>query len=476
MMADQPNILVIVVDSLRADRVGCYGYDRDTTPTIDRLASQGCLFASAITAAPFSPASYASIFSNLYPHQHGVNGDTVRVWPDGWPRLPERLKECGYYTFCISNNAFVTRAMNTGRGFDDLLDMREPTWYVRQHERVLRRVRRHFGDDWARRLSSNRMNCFVKGDSHESMRNTAALINASRAPFFGFVILMDPHTPYDRRRTRYAASAADVRRFFRRYNKRTMWAEMMADGRRLTAAELAVVRDLYDAETRHADDCIRTLVEQLRAQNRLDNTVLIVTADHGEAFGEQGTWGHGFCLNDCLTRVPLIIRCPRYWPAATRFPGLVQLHDIHDLAMSLAADGRPRIDSHPYCLTQAADPDWQARDAVFSEFPRQSRTIQFMRERNPAFNPGRWDHDMWAVRTADWRCVQYDNGEIALYDLQNDPAERTDVHQNYPDVLDTLIARLEAHRSDRPFVDEAGPKEDVDEAVAERLRALGYIE
>jgi len=476
-LQDKPNMLIIVVDSVRADHVACHGYDRDTTPNIDRLADEGCLFETAISAAPFSPASYASIFSNLYPHQHGVNGDTVRVWPDGWQRLPERLQACGYHTFCISNNAFVTRAMNCARGFDTFVDMREPSWYVRRHNSVFRRVRRHLGERWAKRLSSNHMHCIVKGDSGETVRRAAALIDGTDKPFFGFIILMDPHTPYNKLRTHYSGCTPDVRRFFARRNQRTMYAELMAECSGLSASELAVVRDLYDAEIRHSDACVGTLVDWLRETGRLHSTLVAVTSDHGEGFGEHGVWGHGFCLNDCLTRVPLVVRHPWYWSPGTRCRGLVQLHDLHDLCLSVASTGVPQPERYPNCLTQAADPDWGAREVVFSEFPRQSKTLRFMRERNPCLDPGVWDRDMWAARSADWRYVEYDDGECELYDLRRDPDETTSVHNYRPEVCDELRSKLNAHKDARPYEagEDTAPQE-VEEVVVERLRALGYVE
>lgn len=117
----KPNILIIIIDSMRADHVSCYGYERQTTPHIDRLAAEGCVFVNAFTAAPFSPASYASLFSSLYPHQHGVNGDSVRAWPRSWVRLPEKLPGLGYSTFAISNKDFASRQHNEADGFDSFL-------------------------------------------------------------------------------------------------------------------------------------------------------------------------------------------------------------------------------------------------------------------------------------------------------------------------------------------------------------------
>ncbi len=473
----QPNILLIVVDSMRADHVSSYGYHRDTTPNFHRLADEGCLFETAITAAPFSPASYASIFSNLYPHQHGVNGDTVRVWPDAWPRLPELMKAQGYFTFCASNNSFVTPATNCARGFDWFMEIPRPVGLLRQYNRVIRRIRKHLGDGIANRLSTNRLDCLVKGDSVDTVRQIGRLFEQSDRPFFGFVILMDPHTPYNKCRTEYCGRIPSVRRFLRHRNERTMWAELMAANGRLTDVENGIVRDLYDAEIRHADACVGSLVTSLREKKLLDDTIVAVTSDHGEAFGEHGVWGHGFCLKDCLTRVPLVLRHPRYWSPGTRFPGLVQLHDLHDLCVSVAASGQPRVDDNPNCLTQASDLAWPGRSLVFSEFPRQSKTLRFMHDANPDFSPGVWDLNMWAVRSADWRFIEYSSGEAELYDLRRDPGETTSVHSEHPSVCERLRASLESHRDNVAQVSATTQlPQELEDSVTERLRGLGYIE
>lgn len=472
---DRPNVLIVVVDSLRADRVSCYGYKRVTTPNIDRLAAEGCRFNCAISAAPFSPASYASLISNLYPHQHGVNGDTVRVWADDMPRLPAEMKACGYRTFALSNNSFFSRETNSHLGFDQFID-RDETWWTRQRNRLYQRVRRRFGDTLAKRLS-NRMHCAAKGDSMAAVRRAAEIIDRIEAPWFGLVILMDPHTPYNRRRKHYAGRSGDRRRFFVENNNRTMWAELMAVHGRLTERDFAVVTDLYDSEVRHADACVGWLVQRLRETRRLDDTILAVTADHGEAFGEHGVYGHGFCLNDALTRVPLILRHPAYWSPGSQFNRIVQLHDLYETALGVAAKGERAIDRHPNGLTQAGRSEWSGREVAFSQFPRQSRTLEFMHARNPDFRPGRWEHGMWAVRSMDWRYIAYDSGDVDLYDLKRDPGETVSVADRNADVCEALRSKLDAHRNDRPAATSADQTpQEMDEAVRERLRALGYID
>ncbi len=473
----QPNILIVVLDSMRADHMACYGYDRSTTPTLDRIASQGCLFETAITAAPFSPASYASIMSNLYPHQHGVNGDTVRIWPDHWPRLPERMGELGYETFCISNNSFVTEATNATRGFDTFIDLQSPRGWGKWTNKVYARLVRHFGPETAKRFCSNENHCRAKGDSMLSVDQALSITKGSSKPFFGFMILMDPHTPYRIGRSKFVTNHRHARKFFRQQNNRTMWVEQMALGSTLSAQERQVVTDLYDSEIHHSDAAIAKLVEALEARGVLDDTILVFASDHGESFGEHGVWGHGFSLCDYLTRVPLIVRHPNYWPAGVRSQAIVQLHDVHDLCLSVGKNGTPAVQDHPMCLTQASKSRWAGREFAFSEFPRQSKTLQFMHNLNPRFDPGVWDHGMWSVRATDRRFLSYDDGTVALYDLASDPQEQHSVHQDRPDELARFEQALTRHKQGW-VATESEPKveEEVDEAVLERLRSLGYID
>lgn len=471
----KPNVLIVIIDSLRADHVGCYGYHRATTPNIDRIAAEGCLFETCITAAPFSPASYASLFSNLYPHQHGVNGDTVRVWPDSWPRLPELMKQRGYYTFGVSDNSFVSAEMNASRGFDTFVGLHEE-WFVRQYNRVHGRVRRVLGHA-ADRLEINPLLCRAKGDSRRTLRTAAKLIEAGPRPFFGLVILMDPHAPYNASRGDFGRNPRQVRNFLRRVNGREMWPRMMAHRRTLPPELLQAAMDLYDGEVFHADQCVGEMYRHLGEAGLLENTILAIAADHGEAFGEYGVWGHGFSLNDCLTHVPLVVRCPRYWPSASRCGALVQLHDLHDMCLSVAGSGEPQSKEHRHCLTQGCDPQWPGREVVFSHFPPQTGTLAFFRKSNSDFHPGLWEHAMWAVRSPDWRYIEYDNGASELYDLRNDRNETESVANGHPDLCAEFHQRLLRHEQDGPHGrDSVEPRADFEEVVLERLRALGYVE
>ena len=476
-MNPRPNILIVVIDSLRRDHVSCYGYERKTTPNIDRLAEEGCLFETCITAAPFSPASYASIFSGLYPHQHGVNGDTVRVWPDTWPRLAERLKGSGYSTFLATANPFVGQATHAHLGFDHLLETYQRPWLMHKYAGAVRRARRCFGDRIADVLEPHHVRWPEMRSSSRIARWIGEQARRAAPPFFGVAILMDPHAPYDTRRREFCGSGPAVRRFFRRVNSGDTFTRLMAHSAALSPSELQIAIDLYDAEIRHADHCVGLVRDILHRESSLDETLLIVTADHGEAFGEHGVWGHGFCLNDCLTRVPLVVRHPRLFPAGTRSRALVQLPDLYDTCLALAGEAVAQS-WNGLSLTQAADPAWEGREYAFSEFPVQTGTLSLMKNFNPDFEPGPWGKQMWSVRTRKWRYIEYDDGGHELYDLASDPQEQFSLHEERPDILEKLQEVLAEHRGRSRAGAAPGVRhsETVDPVVLDRLRALGYIE
>lgn len=527
-MNQRPNILIVCIDSLRADHLPCYGYHRDTAPNVERIAAEGCIFDNAFSAAPFSPASYASIFSNLFPHQHGVNGDDARVWPDAWPRLPEKLRELGYFTFCVSNNSFVSSELNGARGFDAFIGPRDQ-WLLRQHNRLYKFVRGAFGDSAARAVDASRILVQDKGDSVRAISDVISILNRAAQPFFGFVILMDPHALYHPARTRFSENRPALRRFLRDINGRQMFARLMAENRPIDPDLRQAAVDLYDGEIFHADAQLGRLVDFLRNTNCLDNTLLGVCADHGEAFGEHGVWGHGFSLHDYLTRVPLILRHPDLFTPGSRSQAMVQLHHLHDTCLAVAqgeqqASARAGSSSDAPCTTaleqcgkntssepqasartnvgidgrrqewipsdtpnsafniqhylaNAFDAAWTGLDAAFSEFPVQTGTVRMMEKMNPNLKRDEWKTGIWSLRTRDWRYVEYDNGRRELFDLVDDPEATRDVSHAHPQRCDEFAARLAAHREDQRWTPAGdSPKGQVDTAILDRLRALGYID
>ncbi|HSS77538.1 MAG TPA: sulfatase [Thermoanaerobaculia bacterium] len=271
-----PNVIVYLVDTLRADRVGAYGSNRSTSPRIDAFARTATVFDHAVAQAPWTRPSVASILTGLGPWIHGVQ-TTADSLAEAAVTLPELLRGVGYRTAAFSTNGNVSPATGLAQGFDDFsLNTEEP-----QSGAVTRRVLA-----WL--------------DAH-----------AGPKPFFLYVHTVDPHAPYEPSREDRLRFAPGVR----------PEAGSLADLKRVYAARgaerEAFVRELiplYDAEVAGNDRGFGALLDGLRARRLYDGTLLVFVADHGEELGEHGELGHANDLYRELLDIPLIVK----WPGQTR--------------------------------------------------------------------------------------------------------------------------------------------------------------
>ncbi|MFT7669204.1 MAG: arylsulfatase A-like enzyme [Planctomycetota bacterium] len=292
----RPNVLVILIDTLRADRVGCYGNERGLTPTLDSIAAAGILFADSMSAASWTLPSHASLFTSTYPSQHGVWDD--QVLPAELPTIAEVLRDAGYRTAAFTEGGF----MNVAHGF----------------------ARGHSLHD------SKERDCSITYDL------AAQWINARTTPYYAFVHSYQVHSPHN--------PPAEFReRFVRPYSgelppvidsPRYKWGRGTALPNEKDAS---YVTDLYDAEVAYVDQQIGLMLERLRETGALDNTLVVITSDHGEEFFEHGASTHGFSLYQEQLHVPLILHWPGHFEG-----GLVIDHQVHslDIAPTIAQAAR----------------------------------------------------------------------------------------------------------------------------------------
>jgi choline-sulfatase len=269
----RPNVLIVTIDTLRADRVGVYGSKAARTPTLDRLAAEGMRAADAIAQAPITMPSHASLFTGLYPPAHGVRDNGTAALPDNVVTLAERLSGAGYTTRAFVSAVVLSRLYGLDAGFggydDDLWAEDAPRMFMIR-ERPARRTADRFLE-W--------FNTWTKSDR--------------RAPFFAWVHFFDPHQPLE---------------------------PALED--RVGAASP------YDAEVTAADRATGRVIDALRRAGVLDDTIVIVTADHGESLGEHNEATHAIFVYDATVRVPLIARYPAALPAGRVYDGPVRLVDV----------------------------------------------------------------------------------------------------------------------------------------------------
>lgn len=276
----KPNILLITIDTLRADRLGCYGYARAQTPNIDRIASEGVLFMNAVSHVPLTRPSHTSIFTGLFPYQHGVHDNIAPTLPAKFPTLAEILKGKGYQTAAFVASFVVNSQSGLNRGFDVYDDefnpQKQPTSFALNLEKRGGDVYLEFADWMAHR-------------------------NAK--PYFAWVHLYDPHFPY-----------APPPPYSTNFAERP-----------------------YDGEVAYADDIVGRILKLL------DNkTLLVLASDHGESLGDHGENAHSYFIYDSTLHVPLMFRWPGVLPAKQQVSGQTRLVDLLPTILDLLSLPSPQ--------------------------------------------------------------------------------------------------------------------------------------
>lgn len=425
-----PNIVLIVIDAGRADALHCYGNPRETSPHLDRLAQEGVLYEQAFTAAPWTLPSHATMFTGKYPSEHGAHGEYLYL-EDSNVTIAEVLHEHGYRTFSVSANGNIGPEFNTVQGFERF----STGVYGR------RQGRSFLANQFAKLLGKAD---YGAGDGNKIAMRWIADAQRSQRPFFLFMNYMEVHAKYGS--TPYASRWLPDAKTFRRALKVPQDTIAYAAGaKRATPEEFALLRALYDGDMLYLDERIGEMIEYLRTRGILDNTLLIVTSDHGEELGEHGLVGHSASLYNTVFRIPLIIRYPKAFPPGTRHKGVVETLDFFPTildAAGIAWEGRSSLKgkslldkealSKPcYAVTERFLPGAWACEIV-ERYPRW-RGIPIWRRAK-------------AIQDGTYKYLWTSDGKDALYDIQADPLERTNlIHkmsEKARDLKAALIARV----------------------------------
>lgn len=290
----RPNVLILVLDTLRRDRMSCYGYRRDTTPFIDSLIPETAFYKNAYSVANWTLPAHASLFTGLYPGTHGTHFENVFL-DVSIPTLGEALQRGGYRTFAISENFFVGSYTGLSRGFDVFVPREiyhAPSTLSRDDP-----VHGHLAT-------------FLDTDENK--------------PFFCFINLMACHKPYNRSGDCFGMYLSDPA-YRNRYDY-NLWSKLAQ--KNLDREWLLHLNEHYDACVRHADQLVEAIMGVLKKHGLLDSTMIVVTSDHGENLGDHGLLGHDLCLYETLVSIPLLIRFPEGHRAGETVKRPVQLVDI----------------------------------------------------------------------------------------------------------------------------------------------------
>ena len=420
------NLIVLSVDTLRADHLGCYGYERDTSPAIDAFAERGTLFEDALTPASWTVPAHASLFSGLYPRSHGVDNLKKRLPPDA-PTMAELFGAAGFDTAAIVNVYFLGEHSTLSRGFDTTGQF-PPKGDAS-----------FGGDSVSPRLFDAAEAWLVQRDE----------------PFFLFLHSYDVHASYQARDEFSAQFCGDYDgpvdgtggQLFM-YNEGRVEGEWGDDdARRLI--------DLYDSGLRQFDAELASFLAFLDESGLAEDTLVVLTSDHGEAFLEHGFVMHGRTLYEEELGVPLVLVGPGV-PAGLRIAGDVSLVDVLPTLLGVFGLATP---GHVEGVDLS--PSW--RGATVPDRPLFFETVGGPRD----------DAPQRALRAGRFKLYRDErDGTVRLFDLAADPGERGDVGAAHPEVLERLTAELQEFEQARREVEPAG---ELTTREIEALRLLGYL-
>ncbi|MBP7148034.1 MAG: sulfatase [Acidobacteria bacterium] len=458
------NVLLVVIDTLRADHLSCYGYPRRTSPTIDQLAAEGAVFEQALVQKTNTSPSVATILSGTYPYTHGLM--TVRAWlPDGVLTLPEMLRG-RYRTAGLVTNINLSRAFNFQQGFDDYVEIGTLS-----------------GPSDARHATDAMLKWL---DAHGDQ------------PFFAYLHYLDPHAPYappapyrgrfehDEHASRHDGPGPPVGGTHLGEIHRYAYIENSRD------IDLYVAR--YDEEISYVDAELGRVLAALRAKGLDRDTLLLLTSDHGESLGEHEVYfGHGQVPFEDEARVPLVLRYPPGIAAGRRVPAPVETVSIAPTILDALRLPHPvRFEGRSlWPLLAGAGED--APRPAFIEVGKTPATLM------NAIRTGRWklirnlggvDLGRDTLRAEMllepkelrrlWRAAHDGPGvprEWELYDLREDPRELRDLARERPEIARELWDRLAAWLAAAPpgRVSRRIDLDDLSPEAVEQLRSLGYV-
>jgi arylsulfatase A-like enzyme len=436
--AARPNVLLVTLDTTRADHTSAYGYDRPTTPRLEALARDGVRFEQAYAPTATTLPSHATLFTGVLPRAHGSTRNSLPLAKE-LPTLAEVLAQHGWRTAAFVSSFPVAASTGIARGFahfdDDFADGR-----CSAGVRVVdgKEVRQDFcrrGD-----LTTGRAVAWLMESGH-----LAQGADASPAPFFVWLHLFDPHAPY-------APPKKQLDLFPPLGDPPTELDQQIA---------------AYDAEIHFADHVMGRLLEVLAREGRLDDTLVIVAADHGEGLMQHGWLTHGPQLYEEAVRVPFVFRWPARLPRGRRVVEPVQLADLLPTLLELldlpAPAALPPLDGQSLvaALTGAGRLD-----------PRRPMLLQRRSYESGSDGELAIRGEKYGVRIGDHKYIEAEEeNQYELYDLSRDPGETRNLASDAPALLAPLAAALDAWIA-KPLAPHAASA--LSEEDAQKLEALGY--
>lgn len=445
-----PNIVLLVIDDVRADHLHCYGYDKPISCNIDALSREGVLFSSAYAVAPWTLPSVVSLLTGLYPTEHSTNDHRFRL-SGKIPTIPDELKKLGYKTGIFTNSPWVSSRYGIGREVDffdrPYLSIHYIFYFLNKYSPF--------------ELDNGVTRRFLFSDKGLTTRflNWSGSVIKNKGKFFAYLHLLGPHVPF-------SAPVA--------YRKKLGVGEIprlnppgygslisFQDQPSLEDKELRELIGNYDAALMYSEEVVGILIEGLKRMGVYDDTVIIVTSDHGEEFYDHQGWYHGDSLYEEQSRVPLIMVWPGHFPRGIRIDEPISHIDIMPMMIHLLGEEPPRQDTIQDLIAAAQEKRRCGHDVIYNEVIVKNRGAR-------------------GIRQGKYKLIYgYNNNgkeAILLFDLDADPKELRNIYQEEPEIASRLLAELEQFHNQLLANQENGEEAGLDYHTTQKLKALGYLQ
>jgi len=435
----KPNILLFLMDTQRVDNMSCYGYPKRTTPNIDGIAGEGAVFLNHITAGVWTVPSHASLFTGRYVSGHGADAHFEYLAVD-FPTMAEILDELGYQSVGFSNNGWVSKKSGIARGFQE--------FYL-----VSRAVQGKKVVEWFYVEES-----FEKPEEQDkgALKTVNAAINwlekkwDRSKPFFMFINCVEPHGPYwppEPFRSRFLpkdVTEEELKSLPPLHSTREC-IDIRVGALKLTERQWQIQKALYDGSTATLDDRIGKFYQYLEEKGLADDTITIITSDHGDVHNEHPPHvEHHLCAYEELIHIPLIIRYPNVIPRGIKIKWLSQNVDILPTILNIIGVKEEKYwrTLQGVSLLPTVTENKIVREYTLTEY-NSLQMLSFTWIRHPDFHVGKFFYRLKAIRDLKYKYIWYSNGMEELYDLENDPRETKNIANEKPDIVKKMRSKLE---------------------------------
>ncbi len=475
------------MDTARAEEFG----EQTSFETYSELANAGTHYTNSYASAPWTLPSHAALFTATYSSRHGAHAGHKHLNED-LTRLSEAFSQSGYQTVGFSNNTWVSGEFGFQRGFDNFLK----GWQYIQSEndlsdiarekeglnQVLAAMPRIIQGNPIVNVANTVYGKFIHKQSDYGANRTNSRFKKwlsnreTEQPFFTFINYLEPHLEYQPPKAhaeRYLPE--DVPYEEALSISQDAWAYISGKNS-LDERDFKILKSLYRAEIAYVDDRINELQTMLQEAGEWEDTVFVITGDHGENIGDHGFMDHQYCLYDTLLHVPLVIHGGEFTGGDT-VNDLVQLTDLGPTLLDAAGIDAPKFREQAQGRSLHPDANTSDREFAFAEYMAPQPSMEALEQRVGTLPESvrEYDRSLRVVRTEKWKLIRGSDGLIELYNVDDDPKETENVADENPDQVSTLESKLDEWLAS--FEHAENDKEvSMREQTKQRLEDLGYIQ